>query len=68
MRLTADLSLQLYYSPTTVLRVLTEQVKRLERQNHEIKNELDKARSASLETMLGPLRLREAVLVYCGAH
>lgn len=48
------------------VKVLTEKVYHLEHRNSELKNELDKARSASLEAMLGPLRLREAVLVHFG--
>lgn len=53
-------------SNEVVVRVLTENVKRLERHIAELHRELEKEKAASLEAMLGPLRLRQAVLVYFG--
>lgn len=45
---------------------LTEKIQRQERFIVALQEELRQARSASIETMLGQLRLREAVLLYVG--
>lgn len=50
----------------TVTTTLTEKIQRQERFINELQEELRQARSASIETMLGQLRLREAVLLYVG--
>ena len=49
-----------------VLETLTEKIQRQERFIAELQAELQQARQASVETMLGQLRLREAVLLYVG--
>ena len=49
-----------------VLDTLTEKVQRQDRFIAELQAELQLARQASVETMLGQLRLREAVLLYVG--
>ena len=49
-----------------VLDTLTEKVHRQDRFIAELQAELQLARQASVETMLGQLRLREAVLLYVG--
>lgn len=45
---------------------LVEKIQRLERFAAELQVELQRARQASVETVLGQLRLREAVLLYVG--
>lgn len=49
-----------------VLDTLTEKIQRQDRFIAELKTELQWARQASVDTMLGQLRLREAVLLYVG--
>jgi hypothetical protein len=49
-----------------VLDVLTEKIQRQDRFIAELQAELLQARKYSVETMLGQLRLREAVLLYVG--
>lgn len=49
-----------------VLKTLTEKIERQDRIIAELQYELQLTRQASLEGMLGPLRLREAVLLYVG--
>ena len=49
-----------------VLETLTEKVQRQDRFIAELQAELQQARQASVATMLGQLRLREAVLLYVG--
>lgn len=49
-----------------VLGTLTEKIQRQDRFIAELQAELQRAREASVETMLGQLRLREAVLLYVG--
>ena len=48
------------------LETLTEKVQRQDRFIAELQAELLRARKASVEVMLGQLRLREAVLLYVG--
>jgi len=50
----------------TVTAALTEKIQRQDRFIAELQAELQRARQASVETMLGQLRLREAVLLYVG--
>lgn len=50
----------------TVIETLTEKVQRQERFIAELQGALQEARQASVATMLGQLRLREAVLLYVG--
>lgn len=45
---------------------MAEKIERLERANAALQEELQRARRESLNTMLGPLRLKEIVLVYVG--
>lgn len=45
---------------------MAEKIERLERANATLQEELQRARSESLNAMLGPLRLKEIVLVYLG--
>lgn len=47
---------------------LSEKVQRLERHTEYLEKELAKARAASVEGLLGPLRLRQMALVYFGAQ
>lgn len=47
---------------------LVEKIQRLERFVAELQDELQRTRAATLEAMLGPLRMREAVLLYVGAE
>ena len=49
-----------------LLEALTEKIQRQERFIAELQAELQLARQGSVETMLGQLRLREAVLLYVG--
>lgn len=49
-----------------VLETLTEKIQRQDRFIAELQAELLRARQASVDTMLGQLRLREAVLLYVG--
>jgi hypothetical protein len=49
-----------------VLETLTEKIQRQERFIAQLQTELQQARQASVDTMLGQLRLREAVLLYVG--
>jgi hypothetical protein len=50
----------------TVTTTLAEKIQRQEHFINELQKELRQARIASIETMLGPLRLRQAVLLYVG--
>lgn len=50
----------------TVTAALTEKIQRQDRFIAELQAELARAREASVDTMLGQLRLREAVLLYVG--
>lgn len=45
---------------------MAEKIERLERANAALQEELQRARTESLNAMLGPLRLKEIVLVYLG--
>lgn len=47
-------------------KALTSKIKRLEEQVLVLKAELESARIASVQNLLGPLRVRQAVLVYFG--
>ena len=49
-----------------VLETLTEKIQRQERFIAQLQADLEQARRASVDTMLGQLRLREAVLLYVG--
>lgn len=49
-----------------VLETLTEKIQRQERFIVQLQADLEQARQASVDTMLGQLRLREAVLLYVG--
>ncbi len=49
-----------------VLETLTEKIQRQERFIAQLQADLEQARQASVDTMLGQLRLREAVLLYVG--
>ena len=49
-----------------VLETLTETIQRQERFIAQLQADLEQARQASVDTMLGQLRLREAVLLYVG--
>lgn len=49
-----------------VLETLTEKIQRQDRFIAELQAELQQARQASVDTMLGQFRLREAVLLYVG--
>ncbi len=49
-----------------VLETLTEKIQRQDRLIAELQAELQQARQASVDTMLGQLRLRESVLLYVG--
>jgi hypothetical protein len=49
-----------------VLETLTEKIQRQERFIAQLQADLEQARLASVDTMLGQLRLREAVLLYVG--
>ncbi len=49
-----------------VLETLTEKVQRHERFIAQLQADLEAARQASVDSMLGQLRLREAVLLYVG--
>lgn len=49
-----------------VLETLTEKIQRQDRFIAELQAELQQARQASVDAMLGQLRLREAVLLYVG--
>lgn len=53
-------------SNDVVLETLTEKIQRQDRFIAELQAELQRARQASVDTMLGQLRLREAVLLYVG--
>ncbi len=53
---------------TVVEAALIEKTQRLERFVAELQNELERTRAATLDAMLGPLRLREAVLPYVGTE
>lgn len=50
----------------TVTAALAETIQRQDRFIAELQTELQQARKASVETMLGQLRLHEAVLLYVG--
>lgn len=50
----------------TVLEALTEKIQRQDRFIAALQAELQEAREASVETIFGQLRLREAVLLYVG--
>jgi hypothetical protein len=52
----------------TVLETLTERIQRQDRFIAELQAELQRAREASVDTMLGQLRLREAILLYVGQN
>ncbi len=47
---------------------MVEKIQRLERQVASLEVDLVNARAASLDTLLGPLRLRQAALVYFGVE
>lgn len=49
-----------------MLETLTEKIQRQERFIAQLQADLEQARQASVDTMLGQLRLREAVLLYVG--
>ena len=49
-----------------VLETLTETIQRQERFIAQLQADLEQARQTSVDTMLGQLRLREAVLLYVG--
>lgn len=49
-----------------VLETLTEKIQRQDRFIAQLQADLEQARQASVEMMLGQLRLREAVLLYVG--
>jgi hypothetical protein len=49
-----------------VLETLTEKIQRQERFIAQLQADLEQARQASVDNMLGQLRLREAVLLYVG--
>ena len=49
-----------------VLETLTEKIQRQERFIAQLQADLEQARQTSVDTMLGQLRLREAVLLYVG--
>lgn len=51
---------------TVVEAVLVEKIQRQDRFIAELQAELQRARKASVDAMLGQLRLREAVLLYVG--
>lgn len=51
---------------TVLEQALTEKIQRQDRFIAELQAELQRARQASVDTMLGHLRLREAVLLYVG--
>jgi len=51
---------------TVVEAALVEKILRLERFVAELQDELQRTRAATLDALLGPLRLREAVLLYIG--
>ena len=53
-------------SNEVVLETLTEKIQRQERFIAQLQADLEQARLASVDTMLGQLRLREAVLLYVG--
>lgn len=49
-----------------VLEALTEKIRRQERFIAQLQNDLERARQAAVDAMLGQLRLRGAVLLYVG--
>lgn len=49
-----------------VLETLTEKIQRQERCIAQLQDDLERARASSVIGVLGPLRLREAVLLYVG--
>lgn len=51
-----------------VLESLTEKIQRQDRFIAQLKADLEQARQASVDRMLGQLRLREAVLLYVGQN
>ncbi|MBU9388251.1 hypothetical protein KTE71_12070 [Burkholderia multivorans] len=53
-------------SGDVVIETLTEKIQRQDRFIAELQAELQRARQASVDAMLGQLRLREAVLLYVG--
>lgn len=53
-------------SNEVVVETLTEKIQRQERFIAQLQSDLEQARRASVTTMLGQLRLREAVLLYVG--
>jgi hypothetical protein len=53
-------------SDDVVLETLTEKIRRQDRLLAQLQADLEQAREASVERMLGQLRLREAVLLYVG--
>ena len=53
---------------TIVEAALVEKIRRLERFVAELQDELQRTRAATLDAMLGQLRLREAVLLYVGTE
>lgn len=53
-------------SNDVVLETLTEKIQRQEQFIAQLQADLEHARQASVDTMLGQLRLREAVLLYVG--
>lgn len=50
----------------TVFETLTEKIQRQERFIAQLQADLEQARQVSVDTLLGQLRLREAVLLYVG--
>lgn len=53
-------------SDDVVLETLTEKIQRQDRFIAQLQADLEQARQASVDRMLGQLRLREAVLLYVG--
>lgn len=53
-------------TPDVVIETLTEKIQRQDRFIAKLEGELRRAREASVDRMLGQLRLREAVLLYVG--
>lgn len=49
-----------------VIKTLTDKIEQQERTIADLRVELERVRQASIDTMLGQLRLREAVLLYIG--
>lgn len=55
-------------SDNAAMTALAEKVQRLERHTEYLEKELAKARAASVDGLLGPLRLRQMALVYFGSE